>query len=300
MNPILAAGAAIVFGLFGGTLSGMFGIGGGIVTTPLIRIFLDASAISAVATPLVAIIPSTLTGSYHYLRARIADWRVGLLAGGAGALLSAFGALLVERVGGSVALVATAVVILWAAADTIESLVHDRREAASAVAGAATSEPAGDSAADDADAAAGADNSAASDPAVSDPAPLAPLGRREKLIALGTGAFAGLYSGFLGLGGGFLIVPLLRRGLNMTQRQAVGTSLMAVAILAIPGTVTHALLGNIDWPVALGLAVGVIPGATLGAKLMVRSSERTAKVTFALLMVALGVWLAVNEVAHLG
>lgn len=290
MSPVLAAGAAILFGLFGGTLSGMFGIGGGIVTTPLIRIFLGASAISAVATPLVAIIPSALTGSYHYLRARIADWRIGLLAGGAGALLSAFGALLVERVGGSVALVATAAVILWAAGDTIESLVRDRRVAAATAAATpalASAEPTAPS--------------VPTAPAPAEPsAPVPPLSRRDVLVACGIGALAGLYSGFLGLGGGFLIVPLLRRGFGMSQRAAVGTSLTAVAILAIPGTVTHALLGNIDWPVAIGLAVGVIPGATLGAKLMVRSSERTAKVAFALLMVALGVWLAVNEVAHLG
>ena len=57
----------------------------------------------------------------------------------------------------------------------------------------------------------------------------------------------GLYSGLLGLGGGFVIVPVLTRWLGFPAKRAIGTSLVAIAILSIPATVTHAFLGHIDW-----------------------------------------------------
>lgn len=270
----------------------MFGIGGGIIAGPLSRLVLGVPALTAVATPLISIVPSAIVGGSQYLRAKVADWRVGLMVGGAGALLSAPGALAVNAVGGSTALLITAGVILYAATDTIllirrekQQLVHHDAALAAETAAAA---------------ALPADSATPPAPPVVDAAADAPpapieLTRPNVTKALGIGVAAGFYSGFLGLGGGFLIVPLLRRGLSMTQKQAVGTSLFSVAILAIPALITQVALGNVDWSVAGGLVLGVIPGAGLGARMMLRASDTTAKVAFAVLLVLLGVWLGVNE-----
>ncbi|MCU1352138.1 MAG: putative permease, partial [Acidimicrobiales bacterium] len=57
-------------------------------------------------------------------------------------------------------------------------------------------------------------------------------------------------------------------------KQAIATSLACVGLLAIPGTLTHAALGDIDWRFALLLVVGVVPGARLGAALAVRTGDR--------------------------
>lgn len=275
--------SGLAIGFVGGVLSGMFGIGGGIVTTPLIRLVLAVSALESVATTLPGIIPSAITGSAQYLRAGVAQARIGVTVGVAGALTSALGALAVTQVGGTVALLLTAAMIFYAAGDTIVSLMQDAKRA---------------------------DNTAGRVEAHGTTSATLPhdVGGGAVVTASGatyaksvvTGVAAGFYSGFLGLGGGFLIVPLLRRWVGMTHKQAVGTSLLAVAILSVPGTLAHALLGNIDWAVAVLLAVGVVPGAALGAKIMIRSSERAAKVSFAVLMVALGSWLFISELGGLG
>lgn len=278
MLPIGSIAAGVAIGFLGGLLSGMFGIGGGIVTTPLIRLLLSVSALGSVATTLPAIIPSAVTGSAHYLRARVADWRIGLTVGIAGAFTSALGALAVTQVGGTVAMVLTAAMILYAAADTIHSLGQDAK-AASAISGSE----------DDA----GESQASGLGIAALQPAPT----RATYIKSAATGIAAGFYSGFLGLGGGFLIVPLLRRWVGLTHKQAVGTSLLAVAILSVPGTAMHAYLGNIEWGIALALALGVVPGAALGARIMIRTSERAAKIAFAVLMVVLGTWLVISEVA---
>ncbi len=117
-------------------------------------------------------------------------------------------------------------------------------------------------------------------------------GSTARLIAIG--ALTGLYSGFLGLGGGFILVPMLTRWLGFDIKRAIATSLLAITILAIPGTITHAVLGNIDWRIAAVLAVGVIPGAILGSRLTLGSAERSVRIGFATLLLVTGAWLAIS------
>ena len=74
------------------------------------------------------------------------------------------------------------------------------------------------------------------------------------------GLTAGLLSGLLGIGGGILMVPAFVGWVRLPIKEAVGCSLACVGILAVPGTITHALLGHIDWAFALPLCVAVIPG----------------------------------------
>ncbi len=54
----------------------------------------------------------------------------------------------------------------------------------------------------------------------------------------------------------------------------MATSLVCTGIFAVPGTITHALLGNVEWRVALLLAVTVVPGARLGAAASLRLADR--------------------------
>ena len=73
------------------------------------------------------------------------------------------------------------------------------------------------------------------------------------------------------------MVPAFAGWVRLPLKEALGTSLACVAILAIPGTITHALLGQIDWLYALPLCVGVIPGAAIGAHLAIRANDRTLR-----------------------
>ena len=105
------------------------------------------------------------------------------------------------------------------------------------------------------------------------------------------GVAAGLLSGLLGIGGGLVIVPALAGMLGMPLKRALGTSLVAVVVLVIPGTFVHAALGNIDWAVALFLVIGSVPGARLGATAALGTKERT-------LRVMVGSFLALVAVAY--
>ncbi|MEX2275565.1 MAG: sulfite exporter TauE/SafE family protein [Actinomycetota bacterium] len=105
----------IATGLVAGVLSGLFGVGGGIVTTPALTSLLDRSPIVAVATPLPVILPTALVGAYTYHRAGQLDLHAAAWISLPGALASAGGALLAEAVDGRVLLVVTGLLLVWQA-----------------------------------------------------------------------------------------------------------------------------------------------------------------------------------------
>jgi hypothetical protein len=267
----------VVIGFVSGLLSGMFGVGGGIVTTPAIRLFLDAPALVAVGTPLVAIIPSTITGALSYRRRGLTDSRAGLVIGLFGSATAIAGAAVTRVVGGPVVLVATGALILYVAGDMI---VTARRAA-----------PEPMPAAEEADAALLARG--ALDQA--EPTNRTTVAAPRLFQLAGTGVVTGFYSGFLGLGGGFVLVPMLTKWLHFPLKRAIGTSLVAIAVLSVPGAIAHALLGNVDWAIAAGLVVGVIPGAAIGARIAIGSSDARLRLGFAALLVISGSWLVASE-----
>lgn len=82
------------------------------------------------------------------------------------------------------------------------------------------------------------------------------------LVGLG----AGLLSGLFGVGGGILVVPALVMILRLDQRLANGTSLGAVLPISVSSLITYWSHGNVDWPMAMWLALGAIGGAVLGTR----------------------------------
>ena len=119
-------------------------------------------------------------------------------------------------------------------------------------------------------------------------------------IGAAIGLGAGLASGYVGVGGGFIMVPLMMSILHVPMKLTSGTSLIAVMILAIPGTITQAVLGNINWVAGIAVACGSIPGATLGAKLIPKVPERQLRFLFAGFLVVAAVLLVVNQLGVWG
>lgn len=294
-------------GFVSGVLSGAFGIGGGIITTPAIRLILGAPALIAVGTPLPVIFPSALTGAISYARNGVADVRAGVICGLAGSATAVFGAWVTQLVQGDVVLLVTAALILYTAADMVLQVVRPPRVGLEAAEEADAAEALGPAEALGAgrDADGGVVLGGSGDPALlnvraqpgSEGVPDRPS-PASRLILIG--AATGFYSGFLGLGGGFVLVPLLTRWLRFPIKRAIATSLLAITILAIPGTISHALLGHIDWRIAAALAVGVIPGAIIGARFTLGSAERTVRLAFAALLLVTGAWLAVTTIIGWG
>jgi len=267
-------------GLASGVLSGLFGIGGGIITTPAIRLLMGAPALVAVGTPLPVILPSALTGAIAYRRRGIADVNAGLICGVAGALSAVTGAWATRFVGGSVVLLGTAAIIVWAAGDMLLQTLRPPRQSAE------------ESRWDASEAGVARADLRARD---GEPGEHGTPVRAGALALIGL--LTGLYSGFFGLGGGFVLVPLLTRWLRFPIKRAIGTSLVAVAVLAVPGTITHALLGHIDWAIAIALTVGVIPGAALGARINAGAADRAIRIGFFVVLVVTAMWLAASELA---
>jgi uncharacterized protein len=258
----------LAIGLVSGLFSGAFGIGGGIVTTPAIRLILGAPALVAVGTPLPVILPSAITGGYTYFRRGSVDLRAGVVLGLSGALTAVLGAWLTRFAGGKVVLLATAALVLYTAFDMVlQSFAPP--------------------------------NAAALSENPDDAAVVGTGGRAATGRLVIIGAVTGLYAGFLGLGGGFILVPMLTRWMRFEIKLAIGTSLIAIGILAVPGTITHALLGHVDWGIAFVLALGVVPGAWLGARISLGAADRTIRLAFAAMLVVVGGWLALSELGLL-
>jgi len=115
--------------------------------------------------------------------------------------------------------------------------------------------------------------------------------RTLKLAVIGTAA--GAFSGLLGVGGGSVIVPLLIVWLAYGEREATGTSMMAIILIAGLAVTVQAFYGNVDPPNAALVGVPAIAGAVAGTALQQRLPERAISLLFALLLVVIAVELIV-------
>ena len=117
---------------------------------------------------------------------------------------------------------------------------------------------------------------------------------RERIIRLAVIATAaGAFSGLFGVGGGTVMVPLLILWLGYGEREATGTSLAAIVIIAALAAGAQALYGNVDAAKAALVGVPALGGVVAGTALQQRLPERLISGLFALLMVLIAVELIV-------
>jgi uncharacterized membrane protein YfcA len=226
---------AVAIGVGAGVLSGIFGVGGGIVMTPAIDAFLPVTPIQAIATPLPVIFPTSITGAYTYAKAGQVDRRAAWWMAPTGLVGSVLGAFATESIDPTLLLLVTAALLGWQSIGIMRGRAPTGAEAEE------------------------------TDRVIP----------RSRFAVIGFGA--GVISGLLGIGGGLIMVPLLSGWCGMPLKRALGTSLLTIWALVIPGTIVHAWLGNIDWSVAVFLAIGAVPGARLGAILALGAREGTLR-----------------------
>lgn len=104
------------------------------------------------------------------------------------------------------------------------------------------------------------------------------------------GVVVGTAAAFFGLGGGFLIVPLLMF-LGFSGDKAVGTSILAIVIMSASALGAHSRLGNVDYRLGLLLGISGMVGAQVGARLVEAVPLDTFKKLFALVLVGLAAYL---------
>jgi uncharacterized membrane protein YfcA len=99
------------------------------------------------------------------------------------------------------------------------------------------------------------------------------------------GLLAGILSGFVGVGGGIIIVPALVFMLGFTQHQAQGTSLFVLSIpVVILATMNYWKTGNVNWKYGLVIALTFVVGGYIGSKLSLKMSPGLVKFLFGILM----------------
>ncbi|MEG0147124.1 MAG: sulfite exporter TauE/SafE family protein [Raoultibacter sp.] len=286
---IVAACVGVVVGI----LSGLLGIGGGTVMVPVFRLGFGLSAIEAAATSLFTIIPTSLAGCVTHIRNKTCRVPLGVAAGVGGACTSPVGVWLASISPSWAIMAAAALIIGYSAISMLKkarALPKPEKKAAAKKGAACVG--------------ASASSVLVVPPAASTSAPTPALAPQHSAASFTKsqlfkgaliGLAAGVASGYVGVGGGFIMVPLFISVVGISMRHASGTSLIAVTILAIPGAIAQALLGNVDFIAGAAMAVGSIPGALLGASLMRRVPDRTLRFLFGGFLIFVAILLVVNE-----
>jgi uncharacterized membrane protein YfcA len=124
-----------------------------------------------------------------------------------------------------------------------------------------------------------------------DPQPAGGAQRVLRLAVIGTGA--GLFSGLFGVGGGTVMVPLLVLWLGYGTREAAGTSLGAIVLIAAAAMLTQGAYGNVHVDDGILVGVPAVAGVLVGTAAQQRVDPRTVSLLFAALMVATAISLLI-------
>jgi len=108
---------------------------------------------------------------------------------------------------------------------------------------------------------------------------------------IATGAVAGLIAGFLGIGGGILLVPMMVGLLGLTQHKAHGTSLAVIIPIAIISAIVYAMRGHINWTLVATIGSSSVIGVIIGAKLMMKVPAHRLRQFFGVYTIAIATLL---------
>ncbi len=309
METLLISAASVVVGGVIGVLSGMLGLGGGTMIVPVLKLGYLLPPIVCTATSLVVVILTAISGAVTHVRRRTCLLKLGVAAGVGGACLSPVGVWLASLSPDWAIMAAAAAVIVYSSVTMFRKALKapkgkkgagpgakaDGRPGAKGGAAAGTGTPAGTGVPAEAVAPVALTASAAAS-ASGDGRPALPeVTPRQMGLGFAIGLLAGLLGGYVGVGGGFIMVPLFMQMLKTPMKLTSGTSLIAVLILAIPGAVTQGAMGNIDWMVAIALSLGAIPGAVIGSHLVSRVPERALRFLFSALLCVAAILLVVDQ-----
>jgi uncharacterized membrane protein YfcA len=247
---------AVAFGLLIGTVVGVFGGGGAILTVPILVYALGQNVHQATTMSLLVVSGASAVGAWGQAREECVCWKHTKAFTPTALLGTLAGTSLNKLVGPTVLLLLFAVLMLLASIATWLKAGTAR------------------------DAAAGTQ---------------CPPVQTVRVAVAGLGV--GFLTGFLGVGGGFVIVPVLAVLLAMPMRGAIGTSLTIITVASLCGFVAHLAAGNtIDPSIAIPLAAGSVAGAVVGPKLGRRITAPTLAHGFAVLLVLVGVYVLASTV----
>jgi uncharacterized membrane protein YfcA len=281
----MSVNAAVLLGIGGlvGVLSGMFGVGGGFLTTPLL-IFIGIPPAVAVATGANQLVASSLSGALAHWRRRTVDVKMGLVMLAGGLVGSALGVALfaeLRRAGQVELLVSLCYAVLLGGVGAlmlVESLRSLRRVKRGV--GAAVRRGHGWAQA----------------------LPLKLRFRESRLYVsaippFGIGLVVGVLAAVMGVGGGFLMVPAMIYLLGMPTGVVVGTSLFQIVFVTGFTTLLHAVqTRTVDAVLAVLLILGGVVGAQVGARIGARLPAEKLRLLLAAMVLAVAAKLGLDLV----
>jgi uncharacterized membrane protein YfcA len=271
MRALLASPLGFLIGLSLGALGG----GGSILAVPALVYAAGQGAREATSTSLVLVALTAVIGIVPHVRAG----RVRALSGTVFGLAGTGGSLLGSRVNTAVS--ADALLLAFSGVMYVAGYAMWRR-----LRRAAPTPPAPNAA-----------STAAASTAAGSTATVTrvrlDVGTATKVVLAGSGV--GVLTGFFGVGGGFVIVPALVLALGFTMPEAVGTSLLVIAINSVVALATRLQAGSIDWAVVVPFAAASIIGVVVGGRLAGRRDPSSLQRWFVGLLVVVATYTAVRS-----
>ncbi len=282
-NLSVDAGVIILLGILVGVLSGMFGVGGGFLTTPLL-IFYGIPPTVAAASASTQVTGASISGVFAHMKRGGVDFHMGGVLVVGGIMGTLFGALLFETLE-ALGQIDTVINILYVLMlGGIGGLMF--KESISSVIAARTGKKV-------------QAKKRRHHPIVSN-LPLRWRFRRSglyisPLAPLLLGFVTGILTMLLGVGGGFVMVPAMLYLLGMGAQVVVGTSLFQILFVTISSTMMHALTTKaVDIVLAVLLLIGSVTGAQIGARLAQKLPPEYLRLILASLVLIVALRLAIG------
>lgn len=280
MDLIVALLLALL-GVFSGFLGGLLGVGGGVIVVPILILAFDLDARVAVGTSLVMIVFTALSATIAYYGQKRIDWKTGVAAAFVTVPGAALGAYLTEFFASRILTLIFGFTLFLIAAAMLRRSFQPRTNRKNSVTLDTTH----------------------------DSKSMKTLWRRRIVDAtgmifeydakIGPGLavlfLGGVASGFLGIGGGLIVVPILAAVVGLPMHLAVATSMLTMIFTSISGVSTHIILGNVRIDYAAPLVVGILLGAQLGARTAKQLKSRALERVFAVAVLVIGVLLIVTR-----
>lgn len=241
-----------------GLILGLTGAGGAIIAVPLLIFGLHLTVAEAAPIALLAVGASAAIGAMIAWKKRKLRYRAATLIALAGALASPIGIFIARETPDAPLLLLFAAVLCYVAFQMFQKSMRSSVETV------------------------GEEHASA-------PCQLYGLTGRliwtrpcARYLAL-SGLIAGFLSGLLGVGGGFVIVPVLQKATNLSIQHIVPTSLAVIALVSATGVASSVAVGGLNWPIAMPFVIGAVVGMLLTGAFAQRFSGPRLQQVFALL-----------------
>jgi uncharacterized membrane protein YfcA len=269
-----------ILGVFAGVMGGLLGVGGGIFVVPILVLAFNLQAQQAAGTSLVMIMFTALSSTAAYYRQRRIDWRIGISAAFVTVPGAIVGAYATQLVSSRILTIILGVVLFLMAAFMMWRSFRKPNQSIE-IARKSKNDP-------------GTGKRVWKRRIVDSTGRVFEYDARiySGLVLLFIG---GLASGFLGLGGGVIVVPILTAYVGLPMHLAVATSMLTMIFTAISGATTHIILGHVLLDYAGPLVVGILIGAQVGARTARRLKSTNLERIFALMVFAMGVLLIITR-----